>query len=154
MITPAYQRGFKVHQIHIDCQNTIFSGIPELKAGTFDGISYFDATAHQPNFNVDQFVQDSFCFIKNLQGQYHIDNTIAFAINHDNHVLVHVDLLLLYMMYVDVNFMAYMFEQFNVLINEGVCVSDSYLLNQTISRIPLEVLNQAYAQQNAKSTGV
>lgn len=129
---------------NIKCNELAFLEFPDLLFGTTtDNGSVFDATSYLQNkpLTVDDFLQTCGFQIQTLIKSYELDENKCLFINTDGHILIDGSLVYLFLSFVEPDFLAYMCDRCHDLFNDGVAVSDSYLLEHAFIRLDKESIN-------------
>lgn len=136
--------------IDLNCSERLFPEFPELLFGRQpDGEAiYFDASNFAKSkklsaSTVDNFLKSYSVPIDAVVRTAQLNEATVCRMNREAHVLLDSSLLYLFISFVEPRFLIYMFDRMDELFSTGFCVSDSYLVNKTLSRIPMEVLKQS-----------
>ncbi len=128
----------------IDCQTIRYEEFPELLFGKEENADhgYFDAThfirsrGDEKRHNVREFRMAFHYWIDGLCRQYGIDKDDLIIWSETNgHVLLDECLDLLFIVYIDPAFGAYMLERMSQMLSEGFAVSDSWLYKAAKERL-------------------
>lgn len=112
-----------------------YSEFPDLKFGVAgNDIEYFDADDFilsrdlTSTHNITKFQQTFFYFLTKAQIAYNLNPEDVFVINKkDKHHLVSIELALLFIMYVDPNFMFFVLDRIDEMFISGIAISDTVL---------------------------
>lgn len=128
----------------LTCTEHIFSEFPDLLYGTTtDGITYIDATSYLQTKNhktIEDFWTQYRCPIESLLSENSIELKDAFVTNQDDHVLIILDLVFLFLSFVEPGFISYVCDRINELFTDGFSVSDTYLFRMSSERLSNKIL--------------
>jgi len=132
------------------CTEHLIPEFPDLLFGKqSDGKSmFFDVSAYLESKGLSSSLADDFLKsyekpIADLILQLQLPEAKVCSLNTEGHVLIDGSLVYLFISFVEPRFLLYMFDRMDELFTTGVSVSDTYLAQNTLRRIPLEVLKQA-----------
>ena len=135
----------------VPCRMIRFREFPELLFGASpdDGPVYFDAThfirskGDERRHNVQEFRIAFHHWITALSDMYSIDKEdLVICEETSGHLLIDECLALLFVVYIDPAFGAYMLERVSELLIDGFTVSDSWLVMAAGNRFTLEELTK------------
>lgn len=148
----ALQQKPELSSKEITCSEQAFAEFPNLLIGKFDnGIAYFDATRYNPEFNLNDFVSKYQELIENVLSGHQIKYDKWVIRNQQNHILIRKEVMLIFLMYIEKYFLLYMIDQMEEMMEEGICVSDSYLLAKTIGKLDKTIVMKAYEEKFDKT---
>ena len=119
---------------------------PEIKYGTDseNGTAYFDATLFlndkNSNKTTNQFFVQYQVPILALCESYSKKIENIRKINEEGHQLIDGNFVYLFISFVEPQFLGYVFDRINELFIDGVCVSDTYLLQAARNRLTPAIL--------------
>lgn len=132
--------------LNITCTEQSIPEFPELLFGTtIEKGKVFDATLYLQKKNnsslkIEDFFKQFDFQINSLVQAYSIkENEICF-INKEGHLLIDDSLTYLFISFVEPSFCAYICERIHELFTQGVCISDSSILNLAKNRLSSEML--------------
>lgn len=136
---------------NVPCRQIRYREFPELLFGESpnNGPSYFDATHYirsqgdERRHSVKEFRVAFHHWITALSKIYSIEkDDLVIRDASSGHILIDESLALLFVVYIDPDFGAYMLERTSELLVEGFSVSDSWLIMAAGSRLTIEELTQ------------
>lgn len=124
-----------------DFSDLLFGTAPD---GTpvFDATEYFNRTDENSQFNVRLFMRTCKPFIEGFITAGELDPGKMFYQNPDGHALIHEQLTYLFLSFTNKIWLIYFNSLLSDVITNGVAYSDSFLLKQTIQRVPSDVLEK------------
>lgn len=124
-----------------DFSDLLFGTAPD---GTpvFDATEYCNRTEEDSQFNVRLFMRACKPFIEGFIVAGELDPSKLFYQNTDGHALIHEQLTYLFLSYINKIWLIYFNSLLSDVITTGVAYSDSFLLKQTIQRVPSDVLEK------------
>ncbi|CAL9784793.1 DUF1367 domain-containing protein [Bacteroides fragilis] len=138
--------------VSIPCRQIRYKEFPELLFGTSrdgDGPYYFDAThfirarGNGQRHNVREFRLAFHHWIEALSGAYGIDTEdLVVRDEASGHLLIDECLALLFVVYIEPSFGAYMLERLSEMLIDGFSVSDTWLAKAAGLRFTREELTQ------------
>lgn len=138
-----------VIQNQVEVKDPLIEDFPDLLFGVIpDDIPVFDATEYcekgeyGEQFNVRVFMRTCKLFIEGFVVAGELETNKLFYQNTDGHALIHEQLTYLFLCYVNKAWLIYFNSLLSDVINNGVAYSDSFLLKQTMQRIPSDVLEK------------
>lgn len=140
-------------QIDLICSEPAFPEFPELLFGTQveSSTQYFDATSYiqkkNPKLSAQGFFDSFGGYIDTLANTYEIRNEDIYKTNLQGHLLIESSFIYLFISYVEPTFMVYMCERMNELFANGICLSDTFLLQSARSRLTKEVIDLAFRDE-------
>ena len=143
----------------IPCRLVRYKEFPDLLFGTSqdDGPYYFDAThfilsrSDGRRHNVREFRIAFHHWIAALSGIYEIDTDDLFVQDEaSGHMLIDECLALLFVVYIEPAFGAYMLERFSEMLTDGLSVSDTWLIKAVSLRFTSEELTQILEHHETK----
>ena len=132
--------------LQLTCSEPAFPEFPDLLFGTSieNDISYFDATLYIQTKGLSITAIDFFkqyeTPIKALMEAYKIKETHICRLNHEGHYLIDGNLTYLFISFIDPDFLAYICDRIHELFKVGFCISDTYLVQESKSRLTKDVL--------------
>lgn len=135
----------------VPCRTIRYREFPELLFGESpdNGSVYFDAThfirsqGDERRHNVQEFRIAFHHWITALSGMYSIDKEdLVIRDESSGHLLIDECLALLFVVYIDSEFGAYMLERISELLIDGFSVSDSWLVMAAGNRFTIEELTK------------
>ena len=133
----------------IELKDSLIEDFSDLLFGiTPDGMPVFDATEYcnriEENFqfNVKLFMRTCKPLIEGFISAGELDPGKIFYQNADGHSLIHEQLTYLFLSYTNKVWLIYFNSLLSDVIMNGVAYSDSFLLKQTIQRVPSDVLEK------------
>ena len=136
---------------NVPCRQIRYREFPELLFGESpnNGPGYFDATHYirsqgdERRHSVQEFRVAFHHWITALSKIYSIEkDDLVIRDASSGHILIDESLALLFVVYIDPDFGAYMLERTSELLVEGFSVSDSWLIMAAGSRLTIEELTQ------------
>lgn len=133
-------------EIQLKCTEQAIPEFPNLLFGTQidTGTTYFDATSYiqktAPDKSVNIFFVEYKRMIQDLCNSYNIKPNDVCKINEQGHFLIDGNLTYLFISFVESNFLAYICDRIHDLFSNGIVVSDSYIAQMAVQRLPREVL--------------
>lgn len=124
-----------------DFSDLLFGTTPD---GTpvFDATEYCNRTEENSQFNVRLFMRTCKPFIEGFITAGELDLGKMFYQNPDGHALIHEQLTYLFLSFTNKIWLIYFNSLLSDVITNGVAYSDSFLLKQTIQRVPSDVLEK------------
>ncbi len=124
-----------------DFSDLLFGTTPD---GTlvFDATEYCNRTEENSQFNVRLFMRTCKPFIEGFITVGEFDPGKMFYQNSDGHALIHEQLTYLFLSFTNKIWLIYFNSLLSDVITNGVAYSDSFLLKQTIQRVPSDVLEK------------
>lgn len=133
----------------IELKDSLIDDFSDLLFGTTpDGTPVFDATEYcnrvetESQFNARVFMRNCKPFIEGFIKAGELDPSKMFYQNTDGHLLIHEQLVYLFLMFTSNVWLIYFNSLISDVINTGVAYSDSFLLKQAIQRIPSDVMEK------------
>lgn len=138
-----------VLQKELELKNAPIEDFPDILFGvTPDNVSVFDATEYcqrteeNTQFNVRVFMRSYKPLIEGFITAGELDTSKLFYQNTDGHVLIHEQLVYLFLVFTNNVWLLYFNSLIADAINNGVAYSDSFIFGQTMARIPSDVLEK------------
>lgn len=138
--------GKQENGIDLTCTEQSIPEFPNLLFGTEieSGRPFFDATVYlqkqAPEKNIQHFFSLYKKPIESLCEAYGIPYKSFCKINKKGHFLIDGNFTYLFIAFVDPNFLGFVFDRIHELFENGVTVSDTYLLRAAHERLPKEML--------------
>ncbi len=145
--------------ILVPCHHIRYKEFPDLLFGTSQGDRpyYFDAThfirsrSDERKHNVREFRTAFHYWIASLSRIYGIDTEDLFVQDEaSGHILVDDCLALLFVVYIEPDFGAYMLERLSEMMTDGISVSDTWLIRAVSLRFTSEELTQILEHHETK----
>lgn len=142
---------YKINTIpnSIELKDPLIEDFSDLLFGTapdgtpvFDATEYFNRAEGDAQFNVRLFMRNCKPFIEGFITMGELNPSKLFYQNPDGHALIHEQLTFLFLAYTNKIWLIYFNSLVSDVITTGVAYSDSFLLKQTIQRVPSEILEK------------
>ncbi len=135
----------------VKCSERPFSEIP-ISVGTVgDGQSVFDIDQYCEEAGVEVedwkiFTQRHRLYIERYAARAEKKTSELFYQNTDGHILMDLSLVFIYLIYKDDDLSAYLFSLLTDVLSDGVCFSDTYVVELAAERLPEEVVRRMFGK--------
>lgn len=136
---------FSARPSTIICTEQQFPEFPDMLFGkSSEGTVFFDATEYlqkqHSSLAVDQFFQQYEQAITALAESYNLDKRDIHLVNPGGHHLIDGNFIYLFIAFVEPSFWAYMFDRIHEVFSNGICLSDSFILQSAKERLNPDVI--------------
>lgn len=124
-------------KIQFSCTEPFFPEFPDLMFGRLnDAVVLFDGTAYLQKINTKAGIADFFNDCERVILVFALSQNVevVFYKNDDNHILIDANFVYIFLSYFHPEFLTYILNSFNQMFSTGICVSDTYLLQQIKTR--------------------
>lgn len=130
----------------VECKTAVFADIPDLLFGTLaNGQRVFDFTDYCNKNDMEEFTHTSFMRLCKRQIEFFVRNEDVdmaemFFMNTDGHILVVEELVVIFLMFVSMNFFLYANQMVINVLEDGMAFSDSMVVALAGNRLPTDIL--------------
>ena len=135
-------------QSKVDCNQQLIKDMPSIFFGNLDDTTLvFDSTMYYEVSGIDAIDHNAFArtnrrHIEKLAESLGMKLTELFYQNTDGHILIHENLVILFVMSVNLDAYMYLYQMMADLLYHGMAFGDTFITSMAMQRIPTDLLEE------------